>query len=517
MGYARVLAVGLVGLEGHLVEVEADLAPGIPGFLLSGLPDTAVCQARDRARAAVLNSGEAWPNRRITVNLLPASLPKRGSGFDLAVAAAVLGAERVVPVDRLADVALVGELGLDGSVRRVNGVLPAVLAALRAGVSRVVVPAANLREALLVPGIRAAGAASLRQLLGFLRGEVELPETCDPGQTGGTCEPGSESPGQSTLDLRDVVGQPTGRRALEVAAAGGHNIAFFGSPGGGKTMLAERLPSILPALDDGEAIEVTAVHSVAGLLPTDASLIRRPPYQAPHHTASVAALVGGGSGIARPGMASLAHRGVLFLDEAPEFGPSVLDSLREPLEKGEITIARAQGRVRYPARFQLVLAANPCPCSTPAGDRECGCSPVARRRYLGRISGPLLDRIDIQVELLPVGAAQLHDDDVGHEPSEKVAARVRTARAAAASRWTAVGQSWRTNAEVPAAELGRAGLRLPRSVTLPAERYVDRGVLSARGFHRVIRIAWTIADLAGRERPDTGDVSEAIHLRVRGL
>ncbi|MQA27757.1 MAG: ATP-binding protein, partial [Micromonosporaceae bacterium] len=304
MAYARVLSVGLVGLDGHLVEVEADLAPGIPTFVLSGLPDTAVCQARDRVRAAVLNSGETWPSRRITVNLLPAFVPKRGTGLDLGVATAVLVAAGAIAVATVARVAFIGELGLDGSVRPVNGVLPSVLAAWRAGVRRVVVPAANVREAQLVPGVEAAGVDSLRQLLNFLRGEAVLPDPPPP----------REQPPESGPDLADVAGQLLGRRALEVAAAGGHNIAFFGPPGGGKTMLAERLPSILPPLDDEEALEVTAVHSVAGVLPDGASLIRRSPFQAPHHTATVAALVGGGSGLARPGMVTLAHRGVLFLD-----------------------------------------------------------------------------------------------------------------------------------------------------------------------------------------------------------
>ena len=507
MGYARVRSVGLVGLDGHLVEVEADLAQGIPSFVMSGLPDAAVCQARDRVRAAVLNSGEAWPNRRITVNLLPAFLPKRGSGFDLALAVAVLCASGVVPSAALASVVLLGELGLDGSVRSISGVLPAVLAASRAGVRRVVVPFGNVREAQLVPGIEAYGVASLRQLLSVLRGESSPPSP--PPQA-------SEPDAGEVPDLRDVAGQQSGRRALEVAAAGGHHLAFFGQPGGGKTMLAERLPGILPPLDDAEALDVTAVYSVAGALPPDASLIRRPPYQAPHHTASAAALVGGGSGLARPGVLTLAHRGVLFLDEAPEFSAGVLDALREPLEKGEITLVRARGSARYPAKVQLVLAANPCPCATAAADWECTCSPVARRRYLGRLSGPLLDRVDIQVELLPVGAAHLLAAEDAVEPSATVAERVLKARAVAAERWGVAGQGWRTNAEVPAAELRGAQWRLPRSVTALADRYVDLGRLSARGYHRVLRVAWTVADLAGRDRPDIGDVSEAIQLRIRG-
>ncbi|MGH3738130.1 MAG: YifB family Mg chelatase-like AAA ATPase [Micromonosporaceae bacterium] len=508
MAYAKALAVGLIGLDGHLVEVEADLAAGVPNFVLSGLPDAAVCQARDRVRAAVLNSGGSWPNRRITVNLLPAFVPKRGSGFDLAVAVAVLGADGVLPAPTLDQTALIGELGLDGSVRAVTGVLPAVLAAWRAGIRRAVVPAGNVREAQLVPGMRAAGVSCLREVVNVLRGDLPMPDPLPP-------EPPSHD---ATLpDLRDVVGQQSGRRAIEVAAAGGHNLAFFGSPGSGKTMLAERLPSILPALDDTEALEVTAVHSIAGLLPADAPLIRRPPFQAPHHTATSAALVGGGSGLARPGMVTLAHRGVLFLDEVPEYRPSVLDALREPLEKGEITLARARGGTRYPARVQLVLAANPCQCAGPGGDQECTCTAAARRRYLGRISGPLLDRVDIQIELLPVGAVDLLGDETAAEPSHAVAERVLKARAAAAERWAVAGHAWRTNAEVPASELRSSRWRLPRSVTLPAERQVDRGQLSARGYHRLLRLAWTLADLAGRDRPDVGDVAEATVLRIRGM
>jgi magnesium chelatase family protein len=307
-----------------------------------------------------------------------------------------------------------------------------------------------------------------------------------------------------------VVGQAVGRRAVEVAAAGGHHLLFTGPPGSGKTMLAERLPGVLPPLGVDEALEVTAVHSVAGLLAADAPLVRRPPYQAPHHSASAAALVGGGSRQARPGAASLSHRGILFLDEAPEFQAGVLDALRQPLESGEVAIARSGGVARYPARFQLVMAANPCPCAAPAGEAECRCTSMARRRYIGRISGPLLDRLDLQVQLQPVAPGQLLDGLGAVEPSAAVAARVAAARALAADRLRGTG--WKINADVPGPAL-RSRWRLPAAVTAAADVRLDRGGLSARGYDRVLRVAWSVSDLAGQTRPTVTDVEEAVALR----
>jgi magnesium chelatase family protein len=309
-----------------------------------------------------------------------------------------------------------------------------------------------------------------------------------------------------------VAGQDMGRRGIEVAAAGGHHIALFGPPGAGKTMLAERLPSVLPELDDDAALEVTALQSIAGVLPDDGRLVRRPPFQAPHHSASLAALVGGGSGLARPGALSLAHRGVLFLDEAPELATATLQALRQPLESGRVALARARGTTVFPARVQLVLAANPCPCASPAGDQACECSPLRRRRYLGRISGPLLDRIDIQIKLKPLSAAALMSATTPAEPSAVVAERVAKARAAAAARWSAGG--WRINAEVPGPHLRRPPWRLPPAHTAVLRNGLDRGTLSARGFDRVLRLAWTVADLDGRDRPDHADVDEAVELRM---
>jgi magnesium chelatase family protein len=503
VSYAKVLCVGLVGVTGHLVEVEADLAPGLPAVVLSGLPDTALNEARDRVRAAIVNSGQHWPNRRITVNLLPATLPKHGSGFDLAIAAALLGGSGELPLAPLDGVVILGELGLDGTVRPIRGVLPMVAAAARAGITRVVVPIENAAEAAVVPGVRVRAVDSLHRLVAFIRDGVGL---LDP-------PPRRAVPPSPGPDLAEVAGQGLGRRAVEVAAAGGHHLALLGPPGAGKTMLAERLPSILPELDDETALEVTALHSIAGILPPGGELVRRPPFQAPHHTATVPSLVGGGSGLARPGAVSLAHRGILFLDEAAEFAARALDALRQPLEHGRVVLNRARGGTEYPARVQLVLASNPCPCAKPAGDTHCECTPLARRRYLSRISGPLLDRIDVQVTLNPLRAAELMDSGELGESSAVVGARVAAARAAATARWAKVG--WKVNADVPGPYLRQARWRLPAASTHQLRRRLDSGSLSARGFDRIIRMAWTISDLDGRDRPGFDDVAEAIHLRTR--
>ncbi|WP_155372112.1 YifB family Mg chelatase-like AAA ATPase [Catellatospora vulcania] len=504
MSYAMVLCAALEGVTGQLVRVEADLAAGLPVMVLTGLPDTALNEARERVRAAVVNSGEPWPQRRISVNLDPADLRKRGSAFDLPIALAVLGGTGTLPLAGLDDVVVLGELGLDGSVRPVRGVLPMVAAAARQGIARAIVPVGNAAEAALVPGMRVLAADRLGRVIGFLRGECALIEPPDALPQAGGPEP----------DLADVAGQETGRLGLEVAAAGGHHLALFGPPGAGKTMLAQRLPSLLPLLDDAASLEVTALHSIAGALAPGEPLLRRPPYQAPHHTASVPALVGGGSGLARPGALSLAHRGVLFLDEAPEFARQALDTLRQPLEDGVVTLGRSRGVVVYPAQVQVVLAANPCPCARPTGDAACACTPQVRRRYLGRISGPLLDRIDIQLELPPLKAAHLFTDATTRESSQVVAGRVAVARDTAAARWAELGA--RCNGEVPGTVLRQRRWRLPDDVTQELRRRLDTGAMSARGHDKVLRLAWTLGDLAGLDRPGKAEINIALSLRDGG-
>ncbi|MGW1763170.1 YifB family Mg chelatase-like AAA ATPase [Streptomyces sp. NPDC002073] len=524
MGFARACSVALVGVEGVVVEVQADLEPGVAAFTLVGLPDKTLVESRDRVRAAVVNSGAEWPQKKLTVGLSPASVPKSGSGFDLAVAAAVLGAAERIDPREIADLVLIGELGLDGRVRPVRGILPAVLAAAEAGYRQVVVPEQSAAEAALVPEVAVLGVRSLRQLIAVLTdGEVPQEEPPDrPGRPdamlAGLLVPGAGSgsglTGRRTeaLDLADVAGQRAARRALEVAAAGGHHLFLSGPPGAGKTMLAERLPGILPPLTRQESLEVTAVHSVAGILPPGEPLVTAAPYCAPHHSATMQSLVGGGNGLPRPGAVSLAHHGILFLDEAPEFSTKALDALRQPLESGQVVIARAAGVVRLPARFLLALAANPCPCGrhTLHGS-GCECPPSAIRRYQARLSGPLLDRVDLRVEAEPVTRSDLLGHGGRGESSAAVAARVREARARAAARLD--GTPWSINAEVPGHEL-RTRWRAGPGALAQAERDMERGLLTARGLDRVLRVAWTIADLGGRDRPGPPDVAVALELRT---
>jgi magnesium chelatase family protein len=500
MTLARAWSVALVGVQGHVVEIEADLNNGIPGLTIIGLPDAALAESRDRIKAAILNSDEQWPNQRVTLALSPASMPKRGSSFDLALAAGVLAANGAVPGDALVGRVLLGELGLDGRVRGVPGVLPAVLSATTFGFERFVVPVDNLAEARLVPGVTAIGVASLRSLVRVLRGELDGDEPATRP------EPETSAP---PADLVDIAGQPDGRTAIEVAAAGGHHLFLLGPPGAGKTMLAERLPGILPPLSLEEALEVTAVHSVAGRLPTSEPLITTAPYQDPHHNATIAAIVGGGTGIVRPGAACLAHRGVLFLDEAPEFAPGVLDSLRQPLEKGWVSIARAVGTAVYPSRFSLVMAANPCPCARP--DKACTCPADKRRRYLSRLSGPLLDRVDLRVSIPRVTRAEMLAEDGRGEPSDAVAARVVRARDTAARRYA--GTPWRTNNDVPPTQLRRRW-PIPRTATGAVEDALDKGQITARGYGRILRVAWTLADLQGVGTPGPDQVGLALGYRT---
>ncbi|ARD41934.1 YifB family Mg chelatase-like AAA ATPase [Actinomyces gaoshouyii] len=523
MSIARTLAVTLTGLRGHLVDVEAHATSGLPGFMLVGLPDAAIRESRERVRAALTVCGTTWGEQRLTVNLSPADLPKTGTGFDLALALAVLGARGALPPRALASmarVAYIGELGLDGAVHPVRGVLPAVLSAVEAGVSRIVVPAACASEARLVPGasiqavhhlgelVQGYGGRLPRAAVEIMRGAQKRPPSVVVAPAGGRAGSGRRA------DLADVVGQAQARHALEVAAAGGHHLLMVGPPGAGKTMLVERLPSILPPLAESDAVTVTSLHSLAGLFDADAGLLTEPPMRCPHHTATRAAIIGGGSGLPRPGDVSLAHRGVLFLDEAPEFPASVLDCLRQPLEAGEVSIDRVGGRADYPAAFQLVLAANPCPCGRAGGKGlGCTCTSLQRRRYFSRLSGPLLDRVDIQVEVDALSASDLASGAPG-ESSAAVAARVLAARERAAARLA--GTPWRLSSQVPGSYLRSEEGGADPTLMRPLMEALDRGDLTLRGVDRVLRLAWTLADLAEHDRPAPPDLGAALALRTRG-
>jgi magnesium chelatase family protein len=503
---AKVKSAAVVGLDGKLVDVEVDISSGLPSLTIVGLPDTAVQEAKERVRAAIRNSGHTFPMKRIVVNLAPADLRKAGPAYDLPIAVGILLSSEQISAD-VSQTIFLGELSLDGSLRHTNGVLPMVALAHEQGISAIIIPDADAREASLIQRAKIIPVISLSQLVSHLHGEISLPEYRFDGVWDDTPPP------SWSIDLTYIKGQEHVKRALEVAAAGGHNIVMCGPPGSGKTLLARSLPLILPPMTTEEALEVTKIYSVSGLLPSDTPLARHRPFRSPHHTISNAGLVGGGRW-PKPGEISLSHRGVLFLDELPEFGHAVLEVLRQPIEDKVVTISRAQGSVTFPANFMMVGAMNPCPCGY-YGDtfRQCTCSPSLVSRYQKRISGPFIDRVDIFVEVPHIDYEKLADDRMG-EPSSKVQVRVEAARSVQRKRFQ--GTRLACNADMTPAEV-RQFCQVEESAQSLLKVAMKQFYLSARAFHRILKLARTIADLENTDIIKAHQLAEAIQYRPRSL